>query len=779
LSRAEKFRNILFIFSIYILAEYVLFQYFYYIEEIEINKYTDSRIDEQYKQFQAVNDKFNSEITVLLLNNFQKPEVITALSLANRTEDREELSKYREELYKLFFPLYKNLLSKSFDILHFHLPDATSFLRMHKPIYSGDKLSYIRKSVVKTQSERSYIQGYEIGRHQGAFRNIIPLYDGEKLIGSVEVSYSEEKLIDRLQQKTGNRYSFLLIKDEVDAKIIESDRSIYSISQIGDNFVSLKNREEGDRFHQIDKKLRKLISISEINSFQPFAKYLKYRKTDFIISFIPFKDFNGRDIGYMVEYKKDSRYSEIRERIDSQLLFFSLFLISVFIFIVKYFLKSSEIRFQKRYLKTVFNAQQDIVIITAGRQLSDVNSAFLKFFGYETMEDFFHEHKCVCELLEKVNRPDYIYLNKYRRNWLQTILNHPEIDWKGEIIKENHKYIFSIKATQIHLDEEDRSIVTFSDITALIEQQEYLERRVSERTHEIVEQKYELIKYKNLVDENVIISSTDKNGFITHASEAFIRISGFSREELIGSNHNIVRHPKNPKSFYKKMWETIERGDVWRGEIRNRCKNGEIYWVQASIYPNYNKESGEISGYTAIRHDITDKKNIEELSITDPLTGLFNRRYFSHIIKEEMENGVKNHISLSFVLMDIDNFKKYNDNYGHHGGDEVLKSVSNRLQKECENCNVFRLGGEEFGAIYTDLPREKALKLTEKLRKGIEELKIEHKFNEEFGTVTASFGLCFVKELGDNISDDLYRLADKALYKAKESGRNRVEVVEI
>jgi len=116
-------------------------------------------------------------------------------------------------------------------------------------------------------------------------------------------------------------------------------------------------------------------------------------------------------------------------------------------------------------------------------------------------------------------------------------------------------------------------------------------------------------------DKNVIASKTDLKGKITYASKKFCEVSGYTHKELIGENHNIVRHPDVKKEIFEDMWKTIEEDKLYKGEIKNRKKNGEHYWVYAVISPLYNKERKKI-GYSAVRQDITDKKKIIELNNT-------------------------------------------------------------------------------------------------------------------------------------------------------------------
>ncbi|MDD3343289.1 MAG: PAS domain-containing protein [Sulfurospirillaceae bacterium] len=90
---------------------------------------------------------------------------------------------------------------------------------------------------------------------------------------------------------------------------------------------------------------------------------------------------------------------------------------------------------------------------------------------------------------------------------------------------------------------------------------------------------------KFLDDTSILVSETDSKGIIVYADDAFVKISEYSLEELIGQQHNIIRHPDMPKSAFKALWEAIKKGDVWQGFVKNRTKTGKFYWVYATIYP--------------------------------------------------------------------------------------------------------------------------------------------------------------------------------------------------
>ena len=283
--------------------------------------------------------------------------------------------------------------------------------------------------------------------------------------------------------------------------------------------------------------------------------------------------------------------------------------------------------------------------------------------------------------------------------------------------------------------------------------------------------KKKLQDYINIVNENIIISSTDKQGIITDVSEAFCKISGYTKEELIGQTHNLIRHPDMSDSFYKDMWDTLLSKKEWKGEIKNKDKSGHDYWVFAIITPVLKND--DIVGFTAIRTNITDKKHIEYLSITDELTQLYNRRFFNTKIEKEINRAKRENTYLSFLIMDIDYFKEFNDTYGHQKGDFALEEVSKVLKKYTNRSSdfAFRLDGEEFGII-TRLDKEKIIEFANNIKNEIEELHIEHRESSISEYLTISIGITSRTGLDLLDSNTLYKEADDSLYLAKNKGRN-------
>lgn len=114
-------------------------------------------------------------------------------------------------------------------------------------------------------------------------------------------------------------------------------------------------------------------------------------------------------------------------------------------------------------------------------------------------------------------------------------------------------------------------------------------------------------------DGRLIVSRTDLNGILTHVNDAFVEISGYTEEELIGKPHYILRHPDMPSAAYKDLWETVKAGKKWHGYVKNLCKDGGHYWVYATVVPNVRR--GEVVGYTSVRRKPSRSKINEAIAL--------------------------------------------------------------------------------------------------------------------------------------------------------------------
>jgi diguanylate cyclase (GGDEF)-like protein len=171
--------------------------------------------------------------------------------------------------------------------------------------------------------------------------------------------------------------------------------------------------------------------------------------------------------------------------------------------------------------------------------------------------------------------------------------------------------------------------------------------------------------------------------------------------------------------------------------------------------------------------------SISKLTLKDVLTGLNNRRFFNQIFQREINRARRDNKFLSLLMIDIDDFKNYNDKYGHEKGDAALISIGRLLMRLTTRGSdyVFRLAGDEFAVIFSDLDPEAARVFSEKIRVEIERLRIEHIGKRPGLVMSASFGLAAILPSVDMNMDWYYHMANQGLYEAKEDGKNRIGIV--
>ncbi|MDO9207343.1 MAG: diguanylate cyclase [Sulfuricurvum sp.] len=278
-----------------------------------------------------------------------------------------------------------------------------------------------------------------------------------------------------------------------------------------------------------------------------------------------------------------------------------------------------------------------------------------------------------------------------------------------------------------------------------------------------------LSKVIEQIDDAVVI--TNKYGIITYVNEAFSRHTGYTREYVLGKTPRMLKSDKHDEAFYRELWQTILKGEVFRGTIINTKQNGDLFYENKTITP-LKDDKNNIVGFVSSGKDVTQERllqqEIEKIATIDKLTGLYNRHKFEKLFVLEAERSHRFLLPLSMILIDIDHFKLVNDTYGHDIGDEVLKHLVKTVQGNIRKIDIFaRWGGEEFLILCPGTDLKHTRRLAEKLR-----LAVDLASFPEIGHVTISLGVSRFEK--DDTFSELFKRADQGLYYAKEHGRNQV-----
>ena len=300
---------------------------------------------------------------------------------------------------------------------------------------------------------------------------------------------------------------------------------------------------------------------------------------------------------------------------------------------------------------------------------------------------------------------------------------------------------------------------------ALLEAKQGVERAFSE-----------LSTYLQAIDQHALVSVTDPRGRILQANDKFCEISGYSAAELVGNGHRMVKSNVHGPSFFAELWHTIAGGDIWRGEICNRARDGNLYWVDLAIVP-MKDDSGRIARYIAISIDITERKRAEQhmmhMATHDALTGLPNRNLLQDRIQQALAHDRRSHEQAAVLFIDLDRFKTINDSLGHDTGDLLLVEVARRLKAVVrEEDTVARQGGDEFIVLLasTSGARNVGMVADNLLAAIVEPYYIKGRQLH----VSASIGIAMFPHDGQDV-DTLLKHSDIAMYHAKESGRNTTQ----
>jgi diguanylate cyclase (GGDEF)-like protein/PAS domain S-box-containing protein len=304
---------------------------------------------------------------------------------------------------------------------------------------------------------------------------------------------------------------------------------------------------------------------------------------------------------------------------------------------------------------------------------------------------------------------------------------------------------------------------------------EELENLVSERTTELREREELLGLITSSAHDAIVM--VDDSGALTYWNEAADKIFGYTREEAMGRNFLALIVP--PQSRYRKQYETglKQLAAAESGNAGEAVEMGAVRKDDSECLVELSLSAVQIRGRRhgiGIARDITDRKRAEEKlklqATTDALTGIANRRLFNTFLETEMSRATRHHLPLAVMLVDVDHFKRINDAFGHQAGDDVLVELARLVSGKIRAHDLFaRWGGEEFVILSPHCDAEKVRLLAEKLRTAVE----MHVF-PGIGHVTCSFGVTEYGA-GDSVENFIGR-ADAGLYRAKENGRNRVEM---
>ena len=342
------------------------------------------------------------------------------------------------------------------------------------------------------------------------------------------------------------------------------------------------------------------------------------------------------------------------------------------------------------------------------------------------------------------------------------------VDYAYLVRKDGTEFPVEVNAKFVQIEGVNYNIAIARDITKRLEAEHQLESLNKDLTSLVAEKTDELQKniaflgsYKRAMDESSIVSKSDLKGIITYVNDKFCEVSGFTKEEVIGKPHSIIKHPDTECEVFTKLWNDITTKKTWKGILKNKKKDGGYYWVDSSVVPILD-DKGEIYEYMATRHDITElieqRETLEKIANTDSLTDLGNRYKLFHDM--ELLNNP------SIAIIDIERFSEINDLYGDAFGDSVIQEVGNTIKdliQDKSTKSLYRLQADIFAILNLSVEKSEFIKKIDEIIKKIENITYQVDNEEVAIQVTASISF---------EAENLLVTAEMAMKNAKKKKTN-------
>ena len=429
----------------------------------------------------------------------------------------------------------------------------------------------------------------------------------------------------------------------------------------------------------IEENLGIKIEILKTNSWRETLDFAKTNKVDMFSNYVGVEDFSDTHITVPMDIESPVVVVGKRDKNQDFIISISQLKDKKIAVIKDYFyLKEIYKKFPNMNYIEVDNAQialngvslgiYDVVLCSLPVATYNINQGLSNIEIIGKTDDYMQlgfsirkDYEILSKIIEKVliyhNNTEF---NEVIKNW-EKVTKESDLNWD---------FIFKIL------------IIILSMIIILLLWNYQLKRQVSKKT-------YELSKLLKFFDENVIASRTDLEGNITYVSDAFCKISGNSREFMLGKNHRIGKHPDNDPQIYKEMWQTIIDGKTWKGRIKNKTKDGGYYWVD-SIIEQEKDNDGNVIGYLSIRHDVTAQVELEKLSAN--LENIIKERTAELYEMNQKQKAIFDTASIGIVLLKNRIINELNDKICNIFGYEYDELLN-------QSTRIFFLNDEDYDSV--------------------------------------------------------------------------------
>ncbi len=429
----------------------------------------------------------------------------------------------REELYEILKPKFDLLKAenKYIELLHIVKSNGESFLRVHEKLVFGDNLIDIRPMVKRINKNKKILVGYETGKYATAFRVMYPLFLDGKYIGFIEIGINPNYFVGEIEEIIGEKGALFIKKEKLQLFSIKSDYLL--------DGYALQTK--------LDKNSLMMLKKLPINYDFENCTDAKYEGKRYIFHVHDGNKYNSEKYAKYIFMQNITGTIKAHDR-TIVLLILALSVFFIFIFIsVKFYLTKfdnklaklylkyiEDIKFKENYLRIVEDNSANLIITSCNKKLFSANKKFFDFSGFDNVENFSKKYDCICDLF--IKRDGYINGSVNKKYWINYILDNSKKTHKVIMLKDGIERIFKITASRLDVDEKDRCVATFVDITKSIK----LEKQLKEK-NKIYSNFFENTKSAN------IIYTTKDNGktFLIKDMNCLVeKLEKLKKEEVLG-----------------------------------------------------------------------------------------------------------------------------------------------------------------------------------------------------------------------------------------------------
>lgn len=725
--RIETFNKKLFlvIFLLFLITSFVTVLYLIrsYRNSIELVKRNIR--DHINVAYSVVAEKFDSYVNSDIKSLTRDDSFIESLRLW-KAADEEKKKGIRRDILRKYFQNYKNFLEKGIIVYDIYSTEERilSFKNVDASFKILDKEHLIKKAI----DEKKVLTGYEFIDGRLVYSYNYPIVVDGEVIGGVVYGFSLYFVEYFLN--LNSEYYYMVITNR-----IYSEQKFYAKKLLEE--IDICYEDESLTFGEIKTKttLRKiLISYPDkdrlnkmLETGKDFDLLTDFESSKYVLNFRKLATLNNINV-YLVSANKDNYIVEIGKKYLIEIFFGVFFTFAVF-FTLGIFIKNrlKNIRTEEFISNLIQFVKGGLVAIDKNNRIKYVNETALSFFG---------SHEEIIKFLSTLDEG-----------------NQHQVSVKDKVLILFKDYI-------VFEDVFDGVIIFFIDITENLNLQDKFKLA------------YEIFK-NNL--SGIII--TDINGVIIDVNESFTKITGYTKDEVIGKKPSILKSGFHDDEFYKNMWVSLSSQGKWEGEIWNKRKNNEIYpeyLIVFTIYDEYGKPKYYVSSFI----DITDIKKYEEkleyLAYYNEVTKLPNKRFFLMKLKDFLKEYSGKKIAVCYL--DLDGFKKFLDKYGIEIANNIMYQISNRILPNLKPRDIISHFDEDifvFASMF-----EESENIDEYLEKIQWAIFKPFTVDGEVWNFTSSIGVTIYPDDND-IPDELIRHAQQAMFNAKLKGRNKIVYYDI